>query len=310
MMVAAAVFLICILSGTFTAFADELPEPDPHPSSYLQNVHVGQDVLWQPYQEYPELTVSYASSDPDIIQISEEGKLTVLREGVVEITASTPGNENYKESTFTNFMETLSSEEGLYLIEGDPHFYFGHAVYGPGELPLETEKELCKRDPALKVFLEDYLEPYQSSIPDRTEAALTALLNYADNYYTRHFVFEKTGGAADVGKTQWMELLRTHMGLCAPTSSLFCYMMYLSGLPAMQVDSGGDIEHRAHTWNLIEHDGYYYNFEEYDFMVGLRDRYVIPPFSVATADYFPNRIYGDYYLTFRFPELHLHRIKG
>ena len=45
----------------------------------------------------------------------------MLREGVVEITASTPGNENYRASAFTNFMETISSEEGLYLIEGDPH---------------------------------------------------------------------------------------------------------------------------------------------------------------------------------------------
>ncbi len=298
---AAAILIACVLSGSFTTYADELPEPYPHPSSYLQDVHVGQDVVWQPYQDYPELTVSYTSSDPDIIQISENGELTVLREGVVEITASTSGNENYRASAFTNFMETISSEEGLYLIEGDPHFYYRHSVYGPGELPLETEKELCKRDPALKVFLEDYLEPYQSRISDRTEAALTALLNYADKYYSRYFVFDKNGGAADVGKTQWMELLRTHTGLCAPTSSLFCYMMYLSGLPSMQVDSGGDIEQRAHTWNLIEHDGYYYNFEEYDFMVGLRKLYAIPPFTVATAEYFADKIYGDYYLHFPVP---------
>ena len=298
---AAAVLMACVLFGSFSAFADELPKPDPHPGSHLQTVHVGQPVLWQPYQDYPELSVSYASSDPDIVQISEKGELTVLREGGVTISASTPGNENYSASDFTNYMEAVSSEEGLYLIEADSHFYYRGAVYGPAELPLETERELCKREPSLKVFLEDYLEPYQSSIPDRTEAALTALLNYADDYYTKNFVFEKYGGAADGGDTQWMELLRTHMGLCAPTSSLFCYMMYLSGLPAMQVDSGGDIEQRAHTWNLIEHNGYYYNLEEYDFMLGLRDRYVIPPFSVATAHYFSSRIYGEYHLHFPIP---------
>ena len=112
--------ITCVLSGSITTYADEFPEPYPHPSSYLQDAHVGQDVVWQPYQDYPELTVSYTSSDPDIIQISENGELTVLREGVVEITASTPGNENYRASAFTNFMETISSEEGLYLIEGDP----------------------------------------------------------------------------------------------------------------------------------------------------------------------------------------------
>ena len=117
---AAAILITCVLSGSITTYADELPEPYPHPSSYLQDVHVGQDVVWQTYQDYPELTVSYTSSDPDIIQISENGELTVLREGVVEITSSTPGNENYRASAFTNFMETISSEEGLYLIEGDP----------------------------------------------------------------------------------------------------------------------------------------------------------------------------------------------
>ena len=300
-----AVLICALMMGSLipvSVFADdELPEPSVHPNAYIYAVHIGQAVSWQPYREYPELSVTYSSSKPDILQISEEGALTALQEGASELTASTPGNGQYSASDISVFVEVLSSEDGLYLISGDPHFYYQGACYNQGELPLETERELCKRDPALKTFLEDYLEPYQASISDRTEAALTALLNFAANYYTRNFVFDKVPGGADSGKTQWMELLRSHYGLCAPTASLFCYLMYLSGLPAMEVDSCGDPEQRAHTWALIEHDGYYYNFEEFDFMVGLRERYAIPPFSVSAAAYFQNRIYGDYYLHFPVP---------
>ncbi|MBR3244660.1 MAG: LPXTG cell wall anchor domain-containing protein [Parasporobacterium sp.] len=296
MTLTAALLLNCFPAVSFAD--DELPEPSVHPSAYLTSIHIGQTVSWQPYQEYPELSVTYSSSKPDILQISEDGALTALKEGISELTASTPGNEYYRESAFSGFVEVVSSEDGLYLNVGEPHFYYQGVCYEQGELPLETERELCKHDPTLKTFLEDYLEPYQTSIPDRTEAALTALLNFAANYYTKHFAFDKVGGNAESGKTMWMELLRTHHGLCAPTASLFCYLMYLSGLPAMEVDSGGDIEHRAHTWALIEHDGYYYNFEEYDFMFGLRERYAIPPFSVSTAGYFQKEIYGDYYLHF------------
>ena len=39
---AAAILITCVLSGSITTYADELPEPYPHPSSYLQDVHVGQ----------------------------------------------------------------------------------------------------------------------------------------------------------------------------------------------------------------------------------------------------------------------------
>ena len=37
---AAVVLMTCVLFGSFAAFADELPAPDPHPGSYLQTVHV------------------------------------------------------------------------------------------------------------------------------------------------------------------------------------------------------------------------------------------------------------------------------
>ena len=298
--------LICALMlGSLisvSVFADgELPEPSVHPSTYLQSVHIGQAVSWQPYQEHPELSVTYSSSEPDTLQISETGALTALKEGMSELTASTPGNEHYRAASVSTIVDVVSSEDGLYLAVGDPHFYYQGVCHKQGELPLETERELCKHEPVLKIFLEDYLEPYQASISDRTEAALTALLNFAANYYTKNFAFDKVPGGAEMGKTQWMELLRSRHGLCAPTASLFCYLMYLSGLPEMEVDSCGNTEGRAHTWALIEHDGYYYNFEEYDFMVGLRERYAIPPFSVSTAAYLPNRIYGDYYLHFPIP---------
>ena len=187
---AAAVLTACIPFGSLTVFADGLPEPEVHESAYVQSVHIGQTVSWQPYQAYPDLAVSYTSSDPDIIQISEKGELTVLKEGVADLTATTPGNGSYSASSFSIMMEALSSEEGLYLLTADSHFYYQGAVYKPKELPLETERELCKHEPSLKVFLEDYLEPYQETIPDRTEAALTALLNYSANYYTKNFVFE------------------------------------------------------------------------------------------------------------------------
>ncbi len=295
----AALLLNCFPVISFAD--DELPEPSVHPSAYLTAVHIGQAVSWQPYQDYPELSVTYSSSKPDILQISETGALTALKEGMTELTVSTPGNEHYKASKFSLYVEVISSDDGLYLLIGDSHFYYKGVSYKQGELPLEIERELCKHEPTLKVFLEDYLEPYQASIPDRTEAALTALLNFSANYFSKHFVFDKVAGTAESGDTQWMELLRSHYGLCAPTASLFCYLMYLSGLPAVEVDNGPDDEYRGHTWALIEHDGYYYNFEEFDFMHGLRERYAIPPFSVSTAAYFPNRIYGRYFLHFPIP---------
>ena len=295
---AAAFLLACT---PFASVAEGRPEPEPDPSAYIQTVHVAQPVVWQPYRDQPELAVSYASSAPDVVLISQDGELSVLKEGLAELTASTPGNGEWASSSFSIEVEALPAGDGLYLIADDPHFYLQGAAYKPGELPLETERELCRTVPALRVFLDDYLAPCRSSIPDGTEAALTALLNYAAGYYTKNFAFTIYGGAAEAGRTQWMELLRTRKGLCAPTASLFCYLMYLSSVPAMELDSVNGHPHRAHTWALIEHDGYYYNLEEYDFMVGLRDRYAIPPLSTAAAAYFPGRICGDCFVPFPIP---------
>ena len=77
---------------------------------------------------------------------------------------------------------------------------------------------------------------------------------------------------------------------------MFCYLMYLAGLPSMIVESPDESQDRAHDWNLIEHDGYYYNLENHVLLHYQYDRYVFPPFSDATAGYFAGTIYGCWYM--------------
>ena len=296
-----AIILIVVLLITFipnVSFADDSIEPDPSSDCYITCLHVNQPYKWQPYKDYPELSVTYSSDKPDVISIAEDGTVTVHKEGSATITATTPGNATYKASTFDSFIDVLAEADGLYLYEGDPHFYYQGCIYGPGELPLEVERNLCLTNPDLKIYLTDYLEPAKASIEDDTEATLTAILNYGANYYSKNFVFDGYGGSSEMAKTQWLELLRRHVGLCTPHASLFCYLMYLSNLTSMSVDSGEPQEDRAHTWCIIEHDGYYYNLEEYNFMHDIREKYATAPISLSNAAYFESTICSTHLVPF------------
>lgn len=131
-------------------------------------------------------------------------------------------------------------------------------------------------------------------ISDATEAALTAILNYGSEYFSRNSLFDGYVSSVEAGKTDWMMLLFRKEGMCSYNASYFCYLMYLAGLPSMQVGTPEEDDERGHSWNMIGHDGYLFNLEEYDFLHQMYDRCVFPPLSKETAVYYPGHIIGDY----------------
>ncbi len=264
--------------------------------SDVYSLHVGDTHQWKPFVDYPRLQVAYESSDPDVLSITSDGTMTALREGEAMVTAATAKTGGFSPAEYECLIVVFSSGDGLYLSEMSSYFYYRGAQYAPGELPLEVERELCLTQEDLRIYLRDYLYPCQEKIPDRTEAALTAIINYGAGYFRHHFRFTGDGGRAEDAKEDWMRMLITRKGLCVPSSSLFCYLMYLAGLPGMIVESPDESQNRAHDWNLIEHDGYYYNLENHVLLHYQYDRYVFPPFSDATAAYFAGAIYGSWYM--------------
>ena len=86
--------------------------------------------------------------------------------------------------------------------------------------------------------------------------------------------------------------------MCSYNASYFCYLMYLAGLPSFQVGTPEGENERGHSWNMIVHDGYLFNLEEYDFLHQVYDRYALPPLSEKTAAYFPKHIICEYMVHF------------
>ena len=272
--------------------AETEEEPEVDYSFDIGSIHVGQTHRWTPYSGYPQLQVTYSSSDPQVLSIDENGMLTAHQKGEVLIEAAVSGTSEYKKSEYSIFLYVLPETDGLYLTDIDQHFYYQGSCYQPGELPLETERALCLTQPDLKVFLEQYLEPCQAEIADPTEAALTAILNYGAEYFSKNSLFEGFVSAVEAGKTDWMMLLLRKRGMCSYNASYFCYLMYLAGLPSMQVANPPEDDERAHSWNMIAHDGYLFNLEEYDFLHEMYDRCALPPLSERTAAFFPGNIIG------------------
>ena len=92
----------------------------------------------------------------------------------------------------------LSKKKGLYTDNtGNPHFYYKGKKYAPGSLPRTTEIKLCKTQPFLRKYLEDYLPRYRKKISDPTEAGLTAILNYGKEY-----LFEQYENLSALEKTE------------------------------------------------------------------------------------------------------------
>ena len=294
--------LLTLLFCVSAAGADEtegLEEPEADYGTFISSIHVGQTHVWKPFVNYPDLPVRYSSDDTKIAVIADDGSITPVREGAATVTASTPRTDEYEACEAEMYFYVLAENDGLYLTDMAKHFYYEGAEYQPGELPAETERELCLTQPDLKLFIEDYLNPWEEKL-EQTEAVLTAILNYGDQYFSKNSLFDGYTSSSEAGRTDWMQLLYRREGLCSYNASFFCYLMHLGGLPAMQVDSPVT-EKRAHSWNLIEHNGYYYNLEEYDFLHAPKDRYVIPPLSEKTAAYFPGHIIQEHVVHFPVP---------
>ena len=290
---------LMVLSGVAAAGADEtegLPVPEENYDTFIESIHIGQAHVWKPFADYPDLPVTYSSDNTDIMTISDDGTIAPVSEGAATLTASAEQTDEYQACEAEMYLYVLPEENGLYLTDMTNHFYYMGKQYRPGELDPEVERELCLTQPDLRKYILDYLVPVQSKYePD--EAALTAILNFGDQYFRKNSLFDGYVSSSEAGKTDWMQLLRRHEGMCSYNASLFCYLMYLGSLPAMQVDTP-DMEGRGHSWNLIEHDGYYYNLEEYDFLHEPKERYVLPPLSEKTAAYFPGHIVGEYAVHF------------
>ena len=291
--------MLTLIAGAAPAGADETegPEtPDENYDTYIQTIHIGQTHVWKPYADYPDLPVTYSCDDEEIAVIAQDGTITPVGEGAASVSASTPRTDAYEAGEASMYFYVLPGEDGLYLTDMASHFYYKGEQYQPGGLPLETEIDLCRTQSDLKKYIDDFLLPARSELePD--EAALSAILNFGAQYFSKNSAFEDFGSSCETGKEDWMQLLRRKRGLCAYNASLFCWLMHLGGLPAMQVDSPLT-ESRAHSWNLIEHDGYYYSLEEYHFLHEPWERYVIPPLSVKTAEYFAGNIIGPYAVHF------------
>lgn len=297
-------FLILFILVTAAAGAEEapaLPDPEIDYSTDIDFIHIGWSHVWKPFVNNPDLPVTYTCSDPQNATITKDGTITPLESGTAIFTASVPETGKTRACETSIFVNVLPGENGLYLSDTTCHFFLDGKAYQPGELPLETERKLCMTQPDLELFLNRYLTPAQDNTADPTESALTAILNYGSQHISKTIVFDNYLSSAEASRTDWMILLRRRMGMCAYNASLFCYLMRLAGLPAMEVDNSLDSPDRGHSWNLIEHDGFYYNLEEYHFLHEPRERYVIPPISKATAAYFQEKIIGPYAVPFPVP---------
>ena len=290
--------IIMILTTAICAEAGEKAEPDVDYSYDIESIHVGQSCRWTPFAGYPDLPVTYSSSEPECLSIDGEGTLTAIGEGSSMISAFTPETSEFEKSEYGIFLYVLSEKDGLYLTDTDQHFYFQGKCYAPGELQLETERTLCLTQPELKKYLEDYLAPCQKEIADPTEAALTAILNYGAEYFRSSSLFDGYASSVEGGNKDWMILLFRKQGMCSYNASYFSYLMYLAGLPSFQVGTPEGSNERGHSWNMIVHDGYLFNLEEYDFLHQIYDRYALPPLSEKTAAYFPKHIIGEYMVHF------------
>lgn len=279
--------------------SSDAEKPEPDASSEMNTLHVGQTVSWQPYDR--TLQVRFESRDPSVAEVSEDGTIRAVGPGETEITARSEETDRYAAGEAFYTLTVFPDEDGLYLSEWENYFYYEGKKYRPGELPAETERKLCVTNPELKAYLEDYLPRYQKEISDPMEAALTAVTNFgAGCLMKRGYRFDPMiGELLEDAKDSWMTVLQQKNGSCVRYSSLFAYLLFLSGLPCMQVESAG--EARGHDWNLIEHDGYYYNLENHNLLVKQEEHFAAPPFTEASAEVFASNIYSNHRVFFELP---------
>lgn len=271
---------------TVTVVRGERTAEDDYMSYFF---HVGEANVkkkWTPYRKYTDIKVTYKSSNSSVVSISKKGIITLKKPGTVTLTAKVKKTKKYKAAKTLIYITVLPDKEGLYTDDvGNPHFYYQKKQYMPGSLPRDTEIRLCKSNPHLKKFLEEYLPGYRAKISDPAEAGLTAILNYGADYCSSRTAFnELYGGSIDADNSLWSVLLYNHKGACIHFSSLFSYLCYLSGIPCMSIEDYG------HAWNIIYYKGYYYSVENHYFLVKPRQKLAMPPFSKATAKIFRDEI--------------------
>ena len=202
--------MLTLIAGAAPAGADETegPEtPDENYDTYIQTIHIGQTHVWKPYADYPDLPVTYSCDDEEIAVIAQDGTITPVGEGAASVSASTPRTDAYEAGEASMYFYVLPGEDGLYLTDMASHFYYKGEQYQPGGLPLETEIDLCRTQSDLKKYIDDFLLPARSELePD--EAALSAILNFGAQYFSKNSAFEDFGSSCETGKEDWMQLLR------------------------------------------------------------------------------------------------------
>lgn len=264
------------------------------------NCNVGDTGYIKPkFKSSKKVTFKYKSSNKKMLKINSKGQYKAKSPGIVEITIkAVRGGKTLSKKVVTIAVNGLcfdvdSMEFGSFIYKGKS--------YQPCELPLKTEKKLCKTQKDLKVYLTKYLPKYQKKISDPTEAALTAIMNYGDSYMKTSVVSLKTTtwlkpkdfifhsmivGTIEDAQNSWAYLLHDRKGACSHYSSLFSYLCYLSGVSCMQIEDEG------HDWNLIYHPGNdsvgsgYYNLDNHYLIVTKEDKFIAPPFTKKTASIF------------------------
>ena len=153
--------ILGMLLSSFPAYAETSAGAKPEASSEsdTQSLHVGDTHEWKPFVKYPQLQVTYRSSDPEVLRISADGLLTALKEGEVTVTATSAKTAEYASAKYECLIYVFSSADGLCLSEACTYFYYQGKKYESGKLPLDVERELCLTQPDLKIFLQDYLAP-------------------------------------------------------------------------------------------------------------------------------------------------------
>ena len=281
---AATLLLVMILLSALMSPARSAPMT-LGPDEGIVDLHPGDSAVWKPFGEAGETV--YSVSDSSLASISSAGLIQCLAPGEVTFSASL----SQEEETML-WVNILPREDGLYLFESQGVFVNGGHRAESGSMPLSRERSLCRNQEDLCFYLDSCLLPALQRIQDPAEAVLTAIANFGRLWTSEKLFFDPAiGGLAEDASADWMYLLMYRKGACVRFSSLFCYLMYLGGAEACQVESNSP--GRSHDWNLILHDGYGYNLENHNFLVKPEERLVLPPFSAETASFFASQVYSD-----------------
>jgi hypothetical protein len=123
-----------MLLSSFPAYAETSAGAKPEASSEsdTQSLHVGDTHEWKPFVKYPQLQVTYRSSDPEVLRISADGLLTALQEGEATVTATIAKTGGSGPAKHECLIMVFSSGDGLCLSEMGPYLYYRGEKYAAG----------------------------------------------------------------------------------------------------------------------------------------------------------------------------------